>query len=260
MDKKLRYLLYASAIAVFFIVMGLSLAGVRSKRSEATCTGLEVCFRDSLEFVSEADIKEFIDKQYGRYIGQKMDSVKLARIETILEAKSAVEDSEAWLTPDGMLHVSITQRAPAIRFQKDNIGFYADNEGFIFPLHRTYTAPVPYITGNIPVTITSGFKGELESVEEKQWVLDLLSLTNYMDKTKSLKGKISAMEVNASGDLVLTAAEGGEKIIFGSPRDAADKFARLDKYYTHILPAMGEGYYKSVNVKYNGQIICRKGI
>lgn len=260
MDKRLRSLIYAVVIALFFFVVTVSLLGARSKQSQITCTGLEVSFKDSLEFVTAEDVKEFIDKQYGSYIGQKLDSVKLAKIETMLEAKSAVLESEAWTTPDGVLHVGITQRAPAIRFQKDDIGFYADRDGFIFPLHKVYTAPVPLVKGNIPVTITPGFKGEIQSEDEKQWVLDVLGLTDYLAKSKAMKGKIESMEVNRAGDIVMTPAQGGEKIIFGSPKDVQEKFSRLEKYYTHILPAMGEGYYKSVNVKYNGQVICRKDI
>ena len=260
MNRALKLLLSAVAVAAFCVMMTFLALADKAGKSKTVCRGLEVEFADSLKFVSAEDIQGFLDKQYGSYVGQKLDSVELARIERLLESKSAVMESEAWTTWDGILHVSITQRAPAIRFQKGNLGFYADETGFIFPLHRSFTAGVPVIEGNIPVTITQGFKGELASADEKQWVLDMLSLVKYMDKAKSLRGRFSSLSVNNDGDIVITAAEGGEKIIFGSPRDAGDKFARLEKYYSHILPAMGEGYYKSINVKYNGQIICRKDI
>ena len=91
-------------------------------------------------------------------------------------------------------------------------------------------------------------------------MLDVLALTRYMAKSKSLSGRITEMSVNAAGDIVMTPTYGNEVIVFGSPKDASEKFARLEKYYSHILPEKGEGYYKSVNVKYNGQIICRKDI
>lgn len=260
MSNRLKYFLTAVIIAAFCALMTLLALNDNLRQSRVVCRGLQVEFADSLKFVTEDDIIGFLDKQYGSYVGQPLDSVDLARIERVLEGKGAVMDSEAWTTGDGMLHISITQRAPAIRFQKEGLGFYADETGFIFPLHKSFTADVPLIEGNIPVTINPGFKGELESAEEKQWVIDILGLVRSLDKTKNLKGRFSSVSVNKAGDIVITAAQGGEKIIFGSPRDAGDKFARLEKYYTHILPAMGEGYYKSINVKYNGQIICRKDI
>ena len=59
-----------------------------------------------------------------------------------------------------ILHVRITQRAPVLRFQDGERGFYVDAEGFIFPLHKTYTAPVPVVEGAIPVDVPAGYKGE----------------------------------------------------------------------------------------------------
>lgn len=260
MSNRLKYLLTGVIIAAFCALMTLLALNDNLRQSRVVCRGLQVEFADSLKFVTEDDIIGFLDKQYGSYVGQPLDSVDLARIEKVLEGKGAVMNSEAWTTGDGMLHISITQRVPAIRFQKDDLGFYADETGFIFPLHKSFAADVPLIEGNIPVTINPGFKGELESAEEKQWVIDILGLVRSLDKARNLKGRFSSVSVNKAGDIVITAVQGGEKIIFGSPRDAGAKFARLEKYYTHILPAMGEGYYKSINIKYNGQIICRKDI
>lgn len=260
MGKKLGYFISALSVALLGLLLAAVCFSVKEKRSGIVCTGLDVIFADSLKFVTAEDIENFLDRQYGSYVGQKIDSVGLYRIERLLEAKSAVMESEAWTTDDGQLHISITQRAPAIRFQQGNLGFYADETGFIFPTHKSFTAPVPCIKGSIPVTITPGFKGELESEKEKQWVLDVLALTRYMAKSKSLSGRITEMSVNAAGDIVMTPTYGNEVIVFGSPKDASEKFARLEKYYSHILPEKGEGYYKSVNVKYNGQIICRKDI
>ena len=62
-------------------------------------------FADSLRFVSEQDIRDYLDKRYGPYIGERMDSVQLARIEDMLESRSAVMRAEAWTTDDGVLHV-----------------------------------------------------------------------------------------------------------------------------------------------------------
>jgi hypothetical protein len=64
--------------------------------------------------------------------------------------------------------------------------------------------------------------------------------------------------VNEDGDLVMVPRTGGEKFIFGKPDKAEDKFSRISKYYTAIVPSKGEGFYTTVNVKYDGQIVCRK--
>ena len=52
--------------------------------------------------------------------------------------------------------------------------------------------------------------------------------------------------------------QGKERFIFGLPSGFESKFDRMGRYYTTILPEKGAGYYSTVNVKYNGQIVCRK--
>lgn len=260
MNKRLRYMITAiAALALAAVVAVVAQAG-RMQRSQVACNALDVQFSDSLQFVSVDDVRMYLDKQYGSYIGQRLDSVKLHRIEALLESKSAVLNSEAWTTDDGVLHISITQRAPVIRFQKGSVGFYADDRGYVFPLHRSYTASVPTISGNIPVHVEEGFKGEVESEREHQWILDMIALTRNLSRNKAWSDRISGISVNDKGDVVLTPADGGAKIIFGSPRGLDDKLRRLEKYYTHIVPEVGEDHYKSVNVKYKGQLICRKDI
>ena len=40
--------------------------------------------------------------------------------------------------------------------------------------------------------------------------------------------------------------------------DQMEKFRKMEKYYTHIVPAKGEGHYKHVNLKFKGQIVCKE--
>ena len=107
---------------------------VRQENARIVCGRLDVNFADSLRFVTEQDIREYLDKRYGAYIGERLDSVQLARIEDMIESRSAVRRCEAWTTDDGVLHLEITQRAPVLRFQNGEQGFYVDERGYIFPL------------------------------------------------------------------------------------------------------------------------------
>ena len=192
------------------------------------------------------------------YIGQLLDSVDLAKVERILDNKSAILKTEAYTTPDGMLNVKVFQREPVIRFQKGGNGFYADEKGFLFPLQSNYTSQVPIIDGNVPLTFESGYKGEPVSQKEKDWLGNIIALVNFMQESKNWSENISQISVRPDGDLVMVPRQGKELFIFGGPDNYEDKFSRMEKYYTTILPEKGEGYYSTVNLKYNGQIVCRK--
>ena len=97
---------------------------------------MEIVILDSMEnsFVSEADIKKYLDKEFGGYIGRSLDSLDLVKAEKIIDGRSAVKKSHAFVTRDSLLRINVTQRRPVVRFQKPDGGFYADAEGYIFPL------------------------------------------------------------------------------------------------------------------------------
>ena len=116
MKPFVRHIIHTLLAVLFCAGIGFIVYNVRTQRKLVTVNGLKVEFADSLKFVSENDIKGFLASNYGAYIGQRLDSIKLRIIETMLESRSAVLESQAWTTEDGILHVRITQRAPEIRF------------------------------------------------------------------------------------------------------------------------------------------------
>ena len=246
-----KHIAFFAILAIVSAGLALLAGAARIGRSAKLCDGLDVQIREDYEFVTPEDIKGFIDKKYGPYIGVRLDSLDLGRIEKMLEEKSVVLNSEAWTTQDGILHVSVSQRVPVVRFQRGEQGFYMDKSGYVFPLHKSYTAEVPVIEGAVPRIEEGGYE---------EWKEGVLRLMDYISSSKTWKDKIAKVGVTAGGDLELRPVDGKERFIFGFPDSIPEKFGKMGKYYSHILPAKGEGYYKSVNLKYNKQIICRTDI
>ena len=157
-----------------------------------------------------------------------------------------------------MLHIDVTQRKPVIRFQKSDGGFYADSEGYIFPLQKNFASHVQVIDGNIPLAANSGYKGYIESRKEQEWFDKIMKVVNHIEKDKRWKGKIVQIHVDNKKDLVIVPREGNELFIFGQPEDITDKFDKMEKYYRNIVPAKGEDFYKTIDLRFEGQIVCRK--
>lgn len=243
MNRTLKYILLATGAAVIAVCICCSFMAGRQLRSTYTCQGLEVTIKDSLEnsFVSAADVKAYLDREYGIYKGIPLDSLDMVRIESIIDGRSAVKKSQAYVTRDGILHIDVTQRKPVVRFQKAGGGFYADKEGYIFPLQKSYASHVQIIDGNIPLAANSGYKGELQNDREKKWFKDMMELINFMEDSRTWKDKIVQIHVNGNRDLILIPREGNEHINFGQPDNIEEKFAKLEKYYTSIIPAQGNG-------------------
>lgn len=231
-----------------------------SDRRPIRCKGLTITVTDSAtnQFITPKEIRAYLDKEYSGYVGQLLDSIDLAKIEKILDSKSAILKSQAYTTKDSMLNVIITQRKPVVRFQKGNKGFYADAEGFLFPLQSTYASHVHIVDGEIPLKMESGRMGRPDSIKEEQWLKQILGLVKYMEADRIWRNKIVQITVEKDGDLVLTPREGKELFIFGSPTDIQDKFRKMELYYKGIRRDKGPDYYRHIDLRYDGQIVCRQ--
>ena len=256
--RGLGLLLLIACTTVWIVSSGMS----RRALSVRTCKGketLDVRVKDSLErrFVAREDVEKWLDSEYGAYAGLRLDSVNLARIEKLILSHSAVKTCEAWLTDDGTLHLELTQRQPAVRFDTGTNGWYSDADGFIFPLQARGTVDVPVVDGKLPFTVPRGFKGEPSGAAEREWLARILALAAHIKGTAWEKD-IARITVADGGNLVITPAEGTETFLFGPPDRVAQKFSLMEKYYSSILPSKGSGYYKTVDVRYRGQLVCRK--
>ena len=256
LNRTLRYIITIVTVVLVFGTAAVAVIAGRNSRKPLVCKSLDVVIVDSLEndFVNKADVKRFLDKEYGGYIGTVLDSIDLCRIETIIDGRSAVMKSQAFVTKDGTLHIKVTQRKPIVRFQKTDGGFYADAEGYVFPLQSSYASYVQIIDGDIPINMKSGHKGEIENPEEKIWFDKVMKLVNFIEGSP-WKERIVQIHVGNGGELTLIPREGEEKFIIGQPMNIEDKFARIEKYYTAIAPLQRN--YKTINLIFDGQIVCR---
>lgn len=259
MSKIVRHIINGVSAALLTACLVLAYMSGVSCRAPLKCTGLNIEIADSSinRFVSKADIRKYLDKEYGEYIGLPLDSIDLAKVERIIDGRSAVNKSQAFTTRDGNLNIVVTQRTPLVRFQKSDGGFYADAEGFLFPLQSSYASRVQVIDGEIPLKANSGYKGELTDEKEKAWLKNVLNVVSYMENSRIWKDKIVQISVCDGGELVMVPRIGKERIHFGQPDNIEEKFRKMELYYTGIVPAKGDKEYSKVSLEYEGQIICR---
>lgn len=259
MNKVVKYVLIGVCGALLAAILVASCLAGKDARKGLVCKGLEVTILDSLEnsFVSKADVKKYLDKEYGRYVGEKLDSLDLVKIEKIIDGRSAVKKSHAYVTKDSLLRIEVTQRRPVVRFQKKDGGFYADADGYIFPLQVNYASHVQIIDGDIPLAANSGYKGAITNPGEREWFENVMDVVNYIEGSRTWKGKIVQIHVEKNCEIVLVPREGRQVFRFGQPVQVAEKFGKMEMYYSHIVPAKGSEAYRTVDVRFADQIVCR---
>ncbi|MCQ2184747.1 MAG: hypothetical protein MJY62_04985 [Bacteroidales bacterium] len=218
-----------------------------SYRGKQLCSSIEICIPDSssLHFIGRKEVERMICEKWGdRFVGKYVTGIELGEVESALMKRSVIRKADAYFTCDGVLHIDVYQRNPVARFcPEGERPFYMDCEGRTFHISGNNGPEVITFTGNI--------------CRRAQWKDDVLELCLWM-RDKGWAQRIKSIRCDSDGNLTMYLADGWERVIFGGPRGYQRKFASIDKYRDKIRPVKPDRYYKSVNVKFDGQIICRK--
>ncbi|MDD4656407.1 MAG: hypothetical protein PHR40_03635 [Bacteroidales bacterium] len=258
LKKILIYIGYFSltaALVVYFYLSG-SLSSKASK--ETVCNNINVRILDSAtnRFVSKREIKELLQKE-GINVGEsKIKHINQYELEEVINNGTAVKTSQVSVTGRGVLTVDIVQRKPIIRIETVNGGFYMDNSAYIFPLMKNFTSYVPVITGEIPLTIPPGYRGEAKS--DNEWDSKIYKLAKYIENNPFWDSMIEQIYVDKKGTFYLTARVGNTEIIFGDIENLDYKFRKLNAFYNKVIPAVGWDSYISVDVSFGSQLVCKK--
>ena len=247
MPRIVRHIINISFAVLLTAALVASYMLGASHRKPITCKGLSICIPDSAanQFIRPDEVRKILDSEYSGYIGLPIDEIDLTKIESILDGKSAIYKSEAYATKDSMLNVTITQRKPIVRFQKGSKGFYADETGYLFPLQSTYASHVQVVDGAIPLN-------------NEEWLERMIRLVRHIDDSKVWKDKIVQITVEEDGNLTLVPRDGKEKFIFGHPTDIESKLKKTELYYKAIKPSKTDKDYRWVDIRFDGQIVCRE--
>lgn len=235
----------------FHFVGGLSAQG----RQQALCRNVDVILLDSLEsaIVDRTEVEDYVSRQA---VGRQTHLINLDSIERHLLARGEIMSAQVYAADDRTVAVRLTQRKPVIRFENGKERWYADPEGYLFPVTRSVDVPV--VTGKIPLQLGGSYRGPVP--EEKQaWIGGMVELARYIDSKPVLRREIGQIDLAQNGDLVLYTRSAGPAIIFGDSGDYVTKFRKLEAYWRNIVPGNEDRKpYKTINLKYTNQIICKQ--
>ena len=234
----------------FHFVGALSAQG----RQQTSCGQVKIVLLDSLEsgIVNKKAVQQAVERQV---IGQVTDSIDLDAIERQIRSGGEVMSAQVFTGSPKTVTVHITQRKPVLRFEGAGGHWYADPEGYLFPV--TNTVDVPLVTGNLPFQLTADWRGPAPEAQ-REWMLGMIELARYIDSRDILRQEIAQIDIAKDGDLVLYTRTPGPAVIFGDSGNYAVKFRKLEAWWRNILPQTEGKTYKTINLKYNNQIICKQ--
>jgi cell division protein FtsQ len=209
---------------------------------------------DGNDLIKENDIKTIVRRSFEEDIKEvQIGRIDVARIESKLEEDPFVKKAQVYIDATNNLNIDIKQRQPILRVIDENgFNYYMDTSGYKIPPSKYFTARVIVATGAIP-PYTDDFRKKQKSV-----LTDLFRLTKRILSDPFLQAEVQQIYVNPEGDFTLIPVLGDQKIILGNLANLEDKLQRLRIFYDKALPYEGWKKYETINLKFKGQIVCKK--
>lgn len=259
--KTFRYALYLLAIMVVLVVANAS-------RALLPCRGIEVVLHRTNDnnLIPAAQIEEIIKRAHGSEItASRLTDINLQALEdSLYQALPTIGRAELSKSLTGYLVADITVRIPVARVVDQNSNsFYIDRKGAKFPVSEYHSANVLVIRGDFDEEVrdTTTLNDALPWPGRDYGCISIyesLPVVNYIVKDSFLNVQISEIFIAQDGQLTLFPQVGDAEIEFGSPTGIKEKFDNLMLFYRQVPKEMGWKAYRSISIKYRGQVVGRR--
>lgn len=203
---------------------------------------ISICDSAELSFIQASDIQQLMRQNKINPIGQPIDQFDTYALSCPISENLLIKEAKCYHTSDSTLRIDIYQRHPIMRV-KNNIGkdFYIDTDGKIMPSQPGIAIYLPIATGHISEN----------SVQSQQ----LYEFARFLQKNDFWRSEITQIHILKNGDVELIPRIGNHTILLGSFNDFEEKLENLMTFYRKILNTKGWNTYKTINIKFKGQVI-----
>jgi cell division protein FtsQ len=249
-----RKLLYASFWLLTLVGLGFLMSFIKIKSSEYACNDLQVIIPGEQSFIVREDIDKILKETQGDLIGKTLSAIPIHEIEEDLKANPFVGKAIVSKDISGKITINIKQREAVLRVI-NQIGndFYLDNNGLKMPLSAHYAPHVLVANG----WISEIYGKSLDSIQTSP-LKDLFKLAKYIQQDTLWNSQIEQIYVNRQGEIEMVPRVGNQKITIGNAESLDEKFGKLLVFYKKIIPSVGWDAYRSVDLSFDGQLVCEK--
>ncbi|MCH5318269.1 MAG: hypothetical protein J1E38_01000 [Paramuribaculum sp.] len=238
----LHAIIALSLIAYLVVALSLS-ADIRSNR---ICRGIKIDVRDttSLKFVKSTEIAKELGSLVAQSKGSRILDINTDSIERVLNGIDKIEKASVVRLSDGYILITVDPMHPVMRVFDGADSYYINQQGKRISADARYHVDVPVVIGHFT---DSTFQA-----------IDLMPLVDYISADSLWNSVVSVIKVDSPTDVLLVPIIKGHVINFGSPDRFKDKFSRLRRMYSNVLPVKGWEHYDTISVKWAGQVVATR--
>ena len=168
------------------------------------------------------------------------ETLDLNRVEAVLDSHDMIENAEVFLSIDGKLGATITQRKPLARIL-DGSSYYIDRQGMKMPLSDNHSARVPLVTG----------------VSEEN-LKEVFPLVDFIKSDEFLSHHITGIHRDGNGLYQLQLRELEFSVFLGTPTDIETKFNNFKAFYQKAMKDKRLDTFSKVDLQFGNQVVCTK--
>ena len=237
-----RDILYLCGTAVLLLYTVFAVALTRAEKRMSLYEGVDIEVADSAGtgFVTAADIDRTLGGLRAICARDPRGKINTLALERRLQAMPSVESASVTELNNGRLRLRVKPLVPVLRVMDGNSSYYINAAGKTISSDQGNFVDVPVIVGH--------FKSGKE-------VARLVPMFSYIHRHPEYDALVSSVSVSPRGDLIIVPAVTGHVINMGDTSRIEDKFKRLNRFYSEVMPVKGWEYFDTLSVKYSGRVI-----
>ncbi len=240
-NMRSKKILLFSLLALAFVLV----FGANAWKSSLKVTQIKV---EGNRIVGTNEIVQLTQVQSGTFLYQ----ADLTAIQRNVTSHYYIKDAVVERNLPNTISVEVSERVPIAIINRTET-LYLDGEGVVLPRSISKKLfDLPVISG-IPQSEELALGSMIRDAQTRQ-ALQLLMTMRSMNH--EMYYNISEIQVHTAGDIVLYAVENSVPIVFGSG-DVADKFVKLEVFWTEYIKTRGAHGLQYVDLRYKNQIVAK---
>jgi cell division protein FtsQ len=240
--------------------MSVLLIAAIGNQKRNTCRDFDIVIRNTQNkdyFLNKTDVAGLLKSATGNDIkGQPKASFNLQQMENLLESNIWIRDAQLYFDNKDVLHVKVTERTPVARiFTITGKSFYIDEDEKGIPLSSNMTIKLPVFTG-VP-------EKKDRAKKDSMLMRDVRIIAQYISAHPFWSSQVAQVDLVSYGtggslEFELVPLIGNHVIRIGTADAIEQKFARLYTFYKQVLAKTGFDKYKTIDVRFAGQVVGGK--
>ena len=225
---------------LLYTVFAVALTRAEKRMSLYEGVDIEVADSAGTGFVTAADIDRTLGGLRAICARDPRGKINTLALERRLQAMPSVESASVTELNNGRLRLRVKPLVPVLRVMDGNSSYYINAAGKTISSDQGNFVDVPVIVGH--------FKSGKE-------VARLVPMFSYIHRHPEYDALVSSVSVSPRGDIIIVPAVTGHVINMGDTSRIEDKFKRLNRFYSEVMPVKGWEYFDTLSVKYSGRVI-----